>query len=86
MYVLTYGVLIRTGLPDGAFSNQKSQFGYILEGLGMENVGIPTYFRAICNILRPFDVCYGHWIIWAHFSQFGYIVPTNKNLANPAFE
>jgi hypothetical protein len=25
------------GLPDGLFSNQKSQCGYILEGLGMEN-------------------------------------------------
>jgi hypothetical protein len=24
-------------LPDGLFSNQKSQCGYILEGLGMEN-------------------------------------------------
>jgi hypothetical protein len=24
------------GLPDGLFSNQKSQFGSILEGLGME--------------------------------------------------
>jgi hypothetical protein len=24
-------------LPDGLFSNQKSKFGYILEGLGMEN-------------------------------------------------
>jgi hypothetical protein len=28
------------GLPDGLFQNQKSQIGYILEGLGMENVGI----------------------------------------------
>jgi hypothetical protein len=28
------------GLPDGLFSYQKYQFGYILEGLGMENVGI----------------------------------------------
>jgi hypothetical protein len=28
------------GLPDGLFSNQKLQFGYILEGLGMENFGI----------------------------------------------
>jgi hypothetical protein len=27
-------------LPDGVFSNEKSHFGYILEGLGMENVGI----------------------------------------------
>jgi hypothetical protein len=29
-----------TGLPDGLFSNRKSQFGLILEGLGMENVDI----------------------------------------------
>jgi hypothetical protein len=29
-----------TGLPDGIFSNQKYQFGYILEGLAMEGVGI----------------------------------------------
>jgi hypothetical protein len=27
-------------VPDGLFSYQKSQFGYILEGLGRENVGI----------------------------------------------
>jgi hypothetical protein len=26
-------------LPDGIFSHQKSQFEYILEGLGMGNVG-----------------------------------------------
>jgi hypothetical protein len=28
------------GLPDGLFSNQKSQFGQILEGLAKENLGI----------------------------------------------
>jgi hypothetical protein len=28
------------GLPDGLFSNQKSKFGKILEGLAMEEVGI----------------------------------------------
>jgi hypothetical protein len=28
------------GLPDGLFSNPKSQFGFILDGLGMENVFI----------------------------------------------
>jgi hypothetical protein len=27
-----------TGLPDGIFSNQKSHFGKILEGLAMEDV------------------------------------------------
>jgi hypothetical protein len=31
-----------TGLPDGIFSNQKSQFGYILEGLAM--LGLVVYF------------------------------------------
>jgi hypothetical protein len=29
-----------SGLPDGLFEDQKSQFGYIFEGLGAENVGI----------------------------------------------
>jgi hypothetical protein len=28
------------GLPDGFFSNQKSQFGQILDGLRWENVDI----------------------------------------------
>jgi hypothetical protein len=28
------------GLPDGIFSYQKSQFGYILEAQGIEIVGI----------------------------------------------
>jgi hypothetical protein len=27
-------------LPDGIFAYQKSQIGYILEALGMDNVGI----------------------------------------------
>jgi hypothetical protein len=46
-------------LPDGLLSNQKSQFGKILEGLGMENVGIfyghSEYFTAIWYILWPFE-------------------------------
>jgi hypothetical protein len=29
-----------SGVPDGIFSYQKSQFEYILEGLVMENVDI----------------------------------------------
>jgi hypothetical protein len=40
-----------TGLPDGIFSDQKSQFGLILEVLAMEDVGIfyrhLVYFTAI---------------------------------------
>jgi hypothetical protein len=39
------------GLPDDLISNQKSQFGYILVDLGMENSGIYyghlVYFIAI---------------------------------------
>jgi hypothetical protein len=31
---------VQPGLPDGILSNQKSQFGKNLEGLGMEKVGI----------------------------------------------
>jgi hypothetical protein len=30
----------KAGLPDGIFSNQKSHFGYILEGLVMDVFGI----------------------------------------------
>jgi hypothetical protein len=32
------------GLPDAFFPDQKSQFGYILEDLGMENV-VSIYFE-----------------------------------------
>jgi hypothetical protein len=39
-------------LPDGLFSNQKSQFGCITEGLGMKSVGI----------LRRFGIFYGHFV------------------------
>jgi hypothetical protein len=41
------------GLPDGFFSNQKSQFGQILEDLRWENVDI--------SILWPFGIFYGHF-------------------------
>jgi hypothetical protein len=42
------------------FSNQKSKFGQILEGLAMEDVGIflPTlgHFRVFCYILWTFAI------------------------------
>jgi hypothetical protein len=47
------------GLQDGILSYQKSQFGYILEGLGMENFGI-FYCRWI-NFMG----------IWYLFGSFG---------------
>jgi hypothetical protein len=52
----------RAGLPDGIFSNQKSQFGYVLERFRKEKVG---------SILWPFGVYYGHLV---HFVAIWYIL------------
>jgi hypothetical protein len=47
----THPSLRKAWLPDGLFSYQKSQFGYILESLGMENVNKLfdhfQYFKAV---------------------------------------
>jgi hypothetical protein len=64
------------GLPDGLFSNQKSQFGQILEGLGMENVVIfydhLEYFMAIWhNICWQFGIGNAHLVYFFHFGMFG---------------
>jgi hypothetical protein len=52
-------------LPDGIFSNQNSQFGYILEGLGMKNVcifsGHLVYFMAIWNIFGQLEAFFLFW-------------------------
>jgi hypothetical protein len=65
----------RTGLPDGLFSNQKSQFGYILEGLAMVDVG---NFFAIWIIFRPFGIFLAIWYFSTRFGTFypfWYVVP-----------
>jgi hypothetical protein len=64
-------------LPDGIFSNKKSQFGDILEGLAMEDVGI------LWSISWPNGISYGHLV---HFVVIWYIFPvlvccTEINLA-----
>jgi hypothetical protein len=60
------------GLPDGSFSNQKSQFGQILEGLGMEKAGIFfgyfEYIKAIWHMVGPFG---NLMAIWYLFPRFG---------------
>jgi hypothetical protein len=66
-------------LPDGIFSNQKFQFGQILEGLAMEDVGMfygqLVYFVNIWNILWTSDRFYGHLVyfmaIWYILWPFG---------------
>jgi hypothetical protein len=47
----------KSGLPYGIFSNQKNKFGYILEGLKIENVGI---FYGHLQKLQLFGIFYGH--------------------------
>jgi hypothetical protein len=63
---------LRPGLPDGLFSNQKYQFGSILEVHAMEDVGSFydhwVYFTTIGYILCPFGIFYGHLV---YFSRFG---------------
>jgi hypothetical protein len=71
--------LVSPWLPDGLLSYQKSQFGYILEGLGMENVGIfydyLEYLTAIWYILWQFCTVCGHLVqfvvIWCSLWSFG---------------
>jgi hypothetical protein len=60
-------------LPDGLISNKKSQFGYILEGLGMENVFFYIYdyfeyFIAIWYNLCQFGIVCTNFV---YFSRFG---------------
>jgi hypothetical protein len=69
-------------LPDVLFSDQKSQFGYILEDLGIENVVIYSahleYFTTIRYILWTF----GNFIaILVYFFPLWYIV--SRKSGNP---
>jgi hypothetical protein len=69
------------GLPDGIFSNQKSQFGWILECQSMNDVGKLyghlvyvfnwhfVYFMAIC------------YILWSELYIFPFWYVITKNLA-----
>jgi hypothetical protein len=50
----------KPGLPDGLFSNQKSKFGEISEGLAMKDVvvfyGHLVHFTVFCYILWTFGI------------------------------
>jgi hypothetical protein len=53
-------------MPAVIFSYQKCQFGYILEGRGMENVGIfyglLEHFTAIWYMQWPFEIFDGLFV------------------------
>jgi hypothetical protein len=68
-------------LPDGIFAYQKSQFGHILEGLGIKNVG--TFY---CNFEYCTSIWYIYYYVGVYFDHFVYFPPilvylTDKNLA-----
>jgi hypothetical protein len=69
---------LRAGLPDGLFSDQKSQFlVYIFfVGLGMENLGIfyiySGTFESILRILPPVGMFCGNLV---YFPHFWYVAP-----------
>jgi hypothetical protein len=71
------------GLPDGLFSNQISEFGQILEGLAIEDVGIfyehLVHFTVFCHILWTFGIVHGNLV---YFSCFG--VLCKEKSGNPA--
>jgi hypothetical protein len=62
---------LTAGLPDGLFSNRKTQLGSILEGLVNENAYIfydhLDYFMAIWYKLWPFGVVCGHLVYFLYF-------------------
>jgi hypothetical protein len=69
-------------LPDGFFSDQKSQFGHILEDLGMENIVIYSghldYFAIIGYIVGEF----GNFVVLGYiFPRFG--VLCSEKSGNP---
>jgi hypothetical protein len=72
-------------LPDGVFSNQKSQFWENLDGLGMENVvifnGHLEYFTAFWFNLWPFGIVCGHFV---YYSPFWYV--WTKKSGNPGMQ
>jgi hypothetical protein len=52
-------------LPDGIFPYQKSQFGEILVGLGMEDVGHVVLFMAVWYTLWSFGIFFPFWYVWS---------------------
>jgi hypothetical protein len=72
----------RSVLPDGFFSDQKSQLGYILDEFGMENVVIYSvhleFFTTTGEIFWHLVILksFGNFeVIWYIFSLLWYIVP-----------
>jgi hypothetical protein len=78
----SFRLVLRSGLPDGLFSNQKSQFGYFVRSC-YGNLGIfydhLVYFTAIF---------YGHLVYfvvtWYIFTRFGIL--DHEKSGNPGYD
>jgi hypothetical protein len=58
-------------LPDGIFSKQKSQFGYLLEGLAMDDVDIfGKLYSHLVHLMANRNIQYQIWYISLLFGQF----------------
>jgi hypothetical protein len=61
------------GLPDGLFSSQKFQLGYILEGLAMEDICVfnsrLVNFPSNRYILWPFGIFSPFWYIFTRLPR-----------------
>jgi hypothetical protein len=61
-------ILLKAGLPDGIFSDQKLQFWYTFEGLGMEYLGIFHDRRGLLVYLTAYwYILCSAWYIFSHF-------------------
>jgi hypothetical protein len=78
---------LASGLPDGIFSNKKSRFGVILDGLAMEDVGIfcghLVSFTAIWYILKPFGLFYGYLLYFSGFGMLHQEYLADRGLTSP---
>jgi hypothetical protein len=66
--------LLYPGMPDGLFSNQKSQLEKNLKGLGVENVvllKIGIFFSHLVYNLRSFGLFCGHLVYFFRLGMFG---------------
>jgi hypothetical protein len=72
-----------SGLPVGLFSNQKSKFGEIFEGLAMKDVvvfyGHLVHFTVFCYILWTFGIVCGNLV---YFFRVGILY--QEKSGNPA--
>jgi hypothetical protein len=66
------GTYLGTGLPDGLFSNQKSQFGENFHGLWLKTL---IHIISGWNVLQIYGIFYDHLVnfvfIWCIFSCLG---------------